>query len=104
VTERDAARTLRTVSALRALCLRLPHVPTPAEAERLRRFARLVARPEDAGPRDREALTAGWRQWWRQGRWREIAAMARRLPPAIVAGDRTLASYALASEQAADRR
>jgi hypothetical protein len=79
--ERDAAATLRTVSALRALCLRLPHLPTPAEAERLRRFEWLVQRPEAITPGDADALAAGWRRWWRDGRWREIAGMAASVPP-----------------------
>ena len=40
----DATAAIRKVSALRALCLRLPHLPTPAEVERLRRQNEKLAR------------------------------------------------------------
>lgn len=103
MTDRDAAATLRTVSALRALCLRLPHLPTPAEAERLRRFAWLVKHPQTAAVDDCDALAAGCRQWWRERRWRDIATLARALPPSIVAGDRRLATYSVAADQACER-
>ncbi|MBI2015069.1 MAG: hypothetical protein HYS77_05975, partial [Candidatus Rokubacteria bacterium] len=61
----DVSTTLRKVSALRALCLRLPHLPTPGEQALLRRFEALVAAPETAIDADIEALAAGWRRWWR---------------------------------------
>ena len=105
---RDAAATVRTVSALRALCLALPHVPTPAEAQRLQRFEMLVISPESAGSDDVEAVLAGWREWWRRGRTGEVVAMARRLPAALARQDRRLAPYLLAAGEASrtspDRR
>jgi hypothetical protein len=94
VTPHDVAPTLRKVAALRALCLRLPHVPTPAEARSLARFEDLAASPGRATPGDVEAIVAGWRGWWRERRTAELAAMARALPPGLVGGDRRLAALA----------
>jgi hypothetical protein len=91
---RDVAATLRRLSALRALCLRLPHVPTPAESELLRRFDMLARRPQDAGGADVEAIAAGWRAWWRGGEHRRLAEMADALPAILVDSDRRLAAYA----------
>jgi hypothetical protein len=96
---RDAAATLRVVSALRALCLALPHVPTPAELDRLRRFEQLVMSPESAGHDDIEAMVAGWREWWRRDRTDDLLAMANRLPPSLVQQDRRLASYLLGAQE-----
>lgn len=55
----DAAAALRKVAVLRALCLRLPHIPTPAERHLLRRFDALVTTPHGASEGDTEALVAG---------------------------------------------
>lgn len=85
------------VAALRALCLSLPHLGTPAETKRLVRFEQLVGEPSAATAADVEALVAGWRQWWREGRVSEIAAMAVSLPADLVQGDRRLATYATAA-------
>jgi hypothetical protein len=65
----------------------------------MERFATLVASPGLAGVEDVEAVLAGWRQWWRDGRTGDILAMARRLSPALVEQDRRLASYALAARE-----
>ena len=97
MTGEDIAERLATVSALRALCLRLPHIPTPTELALLRRFDALVDRPETATERDVDALVAGWSRWWREGRTAELSAMAARLDPALVDSDRRLASYAVAA-------
>ncbi len=98
MTARDVAATLRTVSALRALCLALPHLPTPAEAERLRRFDALVVSPQSVSPADTEALAAGWKRWWRTGEIGRLRRMAASVPPELVEGDRRLASYHRAAE------
>jgi hypothetical protein len=78
MTLRDLDRTLRTVAALRTLCLRLPHVPTPAEHERLRRVG------------DITALVAGWRRWWRNDEIAALLSMAEALHPGLVEQDRRL--------------
>lgn len=99
MTRRDAAAALQKVAALRALCLRLPHLPTPIERERLRRFEALVASPRLTTDADIEALVAGWRRWWREGRRDALCAMAERLPAGIVERDRDLAAYLSAARQ-----
>jgi len=94
---RDAAQTLRRVAELRTLCLRLPHLPTEAEAALLRRFDALAGAPEAVTAGDVEVVAAGWRRWWRRGEADRLRAMADRLPPGLVGSDRRLASYALAA-------
>lgn len=93
----EVSARLATVSALRALGLRLPHVATPAELARLRRFEALVLAPEQATAADVEALVAGWSRWWREGRTAELADMARRLDVALIDSDRRLATFATAA-------
>jgi hypothetical protein len=95
--DRDAASTFRAVSQLRRLCLSLPHLPTPTEERLLTRFAALVAAPSLATGEDADALTAGWRQWWRAGRSGDIARMARQLPGCLVNSDRQLVTLATAA-------
>jgi len=99
----DAATAIRKVSALRALCLRLPHVPTPAELARLQRFGELVAAPESASTDDIEPLAAGWRRWWYQGETSRLRAMAAHVPTGLVQSDRRLALYACAAVAACKR-
>ena len=96
MTGEEVAARLATVSALRALCLRLPHVPTPTETARLRHFDELVEAPEHATERDVEVLVAGWARWWREGRTAELSQMARRVDAALIDSDRRLASFAVA--------
>ena len=93
----DATAAIRKVSALRALCLRLPHVATPTELSRLQRFGELSVAPESATIGDVEALVAGWRRWWYQGETERLRAMVARVPAALVHGDRRLALYACAA-------
>jgi hypothetical protein len=93
----DPSEAIRKVSTLRTLCLSLPHVPTPAEVSRLRRFDDLVARAESATDADIDALVAGWRRSWRQGDTGRLDEMATRVPTALVESDRRLATYACAA-------
>jgi hypothetical protein len=93
----DATAAIRKVSALRALCLRLPHLPTPAEAARVRRCEALAASPESATSADVEALATGWRRWWHLGETERLRAMAARVPAGLINADRRLALYACAS-------
>jgi len=93
----DATTAIRKVSALRALCLRLPHLPTPAEATRLRRCEALEVSPESATTADLEALATGWRRWWHLGETERLRAMAARVPAGLINSDRRLALYACAS-------
>ena len=93
----NATAAIRKASALRALCLRLPHLPTPAEAARLRRCESLAASPESATATDVDALAAGWRSWWRRGETERLRAMALRVPARLINSDRRLATYACAA-------
>ena len=96
MTGEEVTACLATVSALRSLCLRLPHIPTPTEMARLTRFDALVETPERATERDLEALVAGWSRWWREGRTTELSQMARRVDAELIDSDRRLASFAVA--------
>jgi hypothetical protein len=102
MTTRDVAATLRVVSALRRLCLGLPHLPTPAEIERLRRFEAVAAAPQRATENDIEAIAAGWRRWWKDGQREALLAMAARLPAGLIDQDRRLVSYACGAARARD--
>ena len=93
----DATTAIRKASALRALCLRLPHVPTPREIHLLQRFGEVAAAPESATIDEVEALVAGWRRWWYQGETERLRAMAARTPAALTQCDRRLALYACAA-------
>lgn len=84
--------TLRKVAELRRLCLRLPHLATPAERRRLQRFEGLAVAPGAATPEDLDALADGWMRWWRKDDRARILAMAEGLPSALIAADRRLAS------------
>ena len=96
----DPTQAIRKASSLRALCLNLPHVRTPAERARLRRFDELVGQPESATAGDIEALATGWRRWWHLAETERLRAMAARVPAALVAADRRLATYACAATAA----
>jgi hypothetical protein len=96
MTGEEVTARLAIVSALRMLCLRLPHVATPAEAERLERFRALVTAPARATEDDVEALATGWAAWWRDGRVSDLSEMARRIDATLIDADRRLASFAAA--------
>lgn len=100
MTPPDPAARLRKASALRALCLRLGHLPTETESRRLRRFEDLVAAPQAAGPDDTEALIAGLRQWWRGGKVAALWDLVARLPHDIVDLDQRLQTLTAAGRLA----
>jgi hypothetical protein len=99
----DVTATLQKVAALRAFAMRLPHMETPGEAARLRRFDTLTVSPGSATPEDLDALTSGWARWWRTGQPRQILALAESLPEGLVAQDRRLAGYVEAARAATAR-
>jgi hypothetical protein len=94
---RNAAAALRKASALRELCLRLPHVPTTAARGRLRRFEALIVSPESANEADLEALAEGWKRWWYEGEAAKLAAMASLVPCDLTAKNRLLATFITAA-------
>lgn len=96
MTADEVAPRLAAVAALRALGQRLPHLPTPAEIERLRRFEMLVRAPASATASDVDALVAGWSRWWREGNTAELARMVSQIDPALIDADRRLATFATA--------
>src|SRR5438876_12223532 len=89
MTPPDIATTLRKVSALRSLCLRLPHVPTPAEKRLLERFEALTAAPTRATAADMEAIAVGWSGWWGGGNTGEVLDMAPRCADDIIVVSQT---------------
>jgi hypothetical protein len=103
---RDADATLRAVSGLRELFGALPHLPTDAEMQHLRRFECLAESPASADRNDVEVLVAGWRRWWRNGMIKDLVAMASRLPVNVIESDRRLQSYLEAARvaQTGERR
>ncbi|MEX2148133.1 MAG: hypothetical protein WED01_14090 [Candidatus Rokuibacteriota bacterium] len=94
---RDVAAALRTVAELRRLCLRLPHVATPAETMRRRRFDELVEAPAGAVSSDADAIAEGWGRWWREGRYGAIVVMSGGMRAELVDSDVRLASWLTAA-------
>lgn len=99
----DAESRLRRAAALRTLCRRLPHLPTPAEEARLRRYEELRRAPHEATLQDTPAVVAGWEALWRSGSPAGILEVGRALPPELVARDRRLQSLLVAAQTAAER-
>lgn len=95
----DVAATLRRVSALRSLCLRLPHLPTSTEARLFGRFQAIASTPQRAAVADLDALVVGWRRWWREGRYVRLLEMRSRLPPHVIDCHRGLSGLAQAAIQ-----
>jgi len=103
MTGADVSAALRTVSALRRLCLRLPHVPPPTELGLLERFREIVTAPEQATEYDLEAVLAGWSSWWREGKLADLAAMEQRFSRRLIESDRRLATLAVAARTSASQ-
>jgi len=93
----DAERVLRKVGALRSLCVRLPHLETPAETLLLDRFDALTATSDRLTANDRDAVAVGWRRSWRVGVMDTVHRMAPRMDGDMVARDRTLATLWVAA-------
>ena len=93
----DAERVVRKVGALRSLCVRLPHLETPAETLLLDRFDVLTSVPDRLTANDRDAVAVGWRRSWRAGETDTVRRMAQRLDGNMVASDRTLATLWVAA-------
>lgn len=98
MTSRDVSPALRKASALRALCLQLPHRPTRIESERLRSFEALVAEPDRVTEADVEVLLVGWRQWWREGDVDALWRMGTKVPLRVIERDRWLSTWWLAAK------
>src|SRR5205814_7320692 len=75
----DAERILRKVGALRSLCVRLPHLETPAETLLLNRFDALASGPDRLTENDRDAVVVGWRRSWRTAETETVRRMAPRM-------------------------
>jgi len=100
MTPGELSFTLRKISALRDLCLRLPHLPTPVEIEHLRRFDALIVAPHTATENDIEPLVAGWQRFWRDGDPAAILAMVQALPSSLLSHDRRLETFRTAAHLA----
>jgi hypothetical protein len=88
-----------TVSALRRLCLTLPHAPTPREVRRLERFERLRRGAAPLSDGDIEALRTGLRDCWRSQETGTLLEMAARIPPELLERDRWLQSFVVAARE-----
>jgi hypothetical protein len=93
----DAERILRKVGALRSLCVRLPHLETPAETLLLERFDALASVSVGLTANDRDAVAVGWRRSWRAGETDTVHQMTPRMDGNMVACDRTLATLWMAA-------
>ena len=97
--KRSVGETLMTVSALRRLCLTLPHAATPEEVRRLERFERLRRSAVPLNEEDLEALRTGLRQCWRSRDTQTLRQMAARIPAAFLDRDRWLQSFVVAARE-----
>ena len=97
--KRSVEDTLTTISALRRLCLTLPHAATPEEVRRLERFERLRRSAVLLNEEDLEALRTGLRQCWRSRDTQTLRQMAARIPAAFLDRDRWLQSFVVAARE-----
>ena len=94
---RSVGDTLTTISALRRLCLALPHAPTPDEARRIERFERLRQAAAPLGQEDIDDLRTGLRHCWRSRDAGTLRDMAARIPAEFLDRDRWLQSFVVAA-------
>lgn len=97
--KRSVGKTLMTVSALRRLCLTLPHAPTPREVRRLERFERLRKGGVPLGEGDIDALRTGLRDCWRRQDAGTLREMAPRISSELLERDRWLQSFVVAARE-----
>ena len=102
--KRSAEETLTTISALRRLCLVLPHAPTPEAVRRLERFERLRRGGAPLSDDDIETLRTGFRHCWRRRDAGTLREMAARIPVELLARDRWLQSFVVATQALAAGR
>lgn len=101
---RSVGDTLTTISALRRLCLTLPHAPTPDEARRIERFERLHQAAAPLGQEDIDALRTGLRRCWRSRDAGTLLDMAARIPAEFLDRDRWLQSFMVAAQSLSARQ
>jgi uracil-DNA glycosylase len=97
VTPPEITQTLRRVAALRGLCLRLQHIPTPGEERLLTHFWALADSPQEVRQDDVQAVAVGWRRWWRAGEIDRLLSMAAALPPALICLGREATTHLMAA-------
>jgi hypothetical protein len=97
--KRSVEDTLTTISALRRLCLTLPHAQTPEEVRRLDRFERLRRGRASLSDGDIDALRTGLRHCWRSQETGTLLEMAARIPPELLQRDRWLQSFVVAARE-----
>src|SRR2546425_336260 len=93
----DAETILKKVGALRSLCVRLPHLETPAETLLLNRFDALAPGTDRLTENDRDAVVVGWRRSWRTAETETVRRMAPRIDGNMIARDRSLATLWVAA-------
>ena len=96
---RPVGDVLSAISALRRLCLSLPHASTSGEVQRLERFERLREGAVSLNEEDLEALRTGLRQCWRSRDTQTLRQMAARIPAAFLDRDRWLQSFVVAARE-----
>ena len=96
--KRSVEDTLTTISALRRLCLALPHAPTLEEVRRLERFQRLRRGAAPLSDDDIDALQTGLRRCWRSRDAGTLLDMAARIPAEFLDRDRWLQSFMVAAQ------
>lgn len=94
---------LKSIAALRKLCLTLPHVPTPYEARQLQRFEGLRRGASHLTDEDIDALRSGLQDCWRRRDVETLREMAARVPPELLERDRWLQSFVVAAQASPPR-
>jgi len=88
---RAVDRAIRKVAELRALCRRLPHVPTPAEIQKLTEFD--AFRSGRSAACSLAAVRAGFRAAWAARDYATIVSLAGKLPGEMLRADAAILTY-----------